>query len=100
MDAQMPVMDGFEATRAIRADELAGKRRIPIIFVTAQAMSGDRERCVAAGADDFVSKPIRADLLQQAIARHASPLAAGTLAPAPSHCASAIDFAAMLERLG
>jgi two-component system sensor histidine kinase/response regulator len=63
MDVQMPEMDGFEATMAIRKDELGGDRHIPIIAMTAHAMTDDRDRCLAAGMDGFVSKPIRADNL-------------------------------------
>jgi PAS domain S-box-containing protein len=67
MDVQMPEMDGMETTAAIRTKEQGTGRRIPIIAMTAHAMKGDRERCLAAGMDGYVSKPIRADQLLQAI---------------------------------
>ncbi|HET9840172.1 MAG TPA: PAS domain S-box protein [Candidatus Angelobacter sp.] len=67
MDVQMPVMDGFEATAAIRNTERLNGRHLPIIAMTAHAMTGDRERCVAAGMDGYVSKPVKPKELFSAI---------------------------------
>ncbi len=72
MDCQMPVMDGFEATTQIRrAEQEEGLPRIPIVAMTANAMQGDRERCIAAGMDDYVSKPINTERLANALQRWA-----------------------------
>jgi CheY-like chemotaxis protein len=67
MDIQMPDMDGFEATAAIRSKERAIGKHLPIIAMTAHAMTGDRERCIGAGMDGYIAKPIRPQELFQAI---------------------------------
>ena len=68
MDCQMPVLDGFEATREIRRLEDSGPR-LPVVAMTANALSGDRERCMEAGMDDYLSKPFRVEHLEQVLAR-------------------------------
>ena len=73
MDVQMPAMDGFEAAAAIRALEREGAGHTPIIALTAHAMEGDRERCLAAGMDNYVQKPIRPADLFAAVEQWASP---------------------------
>jgi CheY-like chemotaxis protein len=69
MDVQMPQMDGFEATGIIRAGETSSGAHLPIIAMTAHAMKGDEERCLAAGMDAYVSKPIQVEQLFSAIDR-------------------------------
>ena len=74
LDMQMPEMDGLEATRRIRAHEAAaGLPRTPIVAMTANAMQGDRERCLEAGMDDYLSKPINADELYRQMERWTQP---------------------------
>jgi two-component system, sensor histidine kinase and response regulator len=116
MDCQMPVMDGFEATRQIRQLESArasgaGKpmRRTPIVALTANALSGDRDRCIAAGMDDHLGKPFRRAQLRAAVARWlgapmaTAPASAARAAPDRSAevpaATGAIDRASLLERL-
>ncbi len=67
MDVQMPEMDGMEATRLIRAWEAANQQHIPIIAMTAHALQGDRERCLEAGMDDYVTKPLNPKALFEVI---------------------------------
>jgi two-component system, sensor histidine kinase and response regulator len=80
MDCEMPDMDGYEATTAIRQRQI-GKRRVPIVAMTAKAMQGDREHCLQAGMDDFLSKPVRSEDLESVLRRWVPQPA--TVDPAP-----------------
>ena len=106
MDVQMPVMDGLAATMAIRESEARhpGRRRLPIMALTAYAMRGDRERCLAAGMDDYLTKPIKPEDLSAALDRLFGDSRAATIpvdsarsAPAPE---AGFDLTAALNYVG
>jgi len=80
MDLQMPEMGGFEATALIREKEKRTGRHIPIIAMTAHAMAGDRERCLAAGMDNYLSKPVAASMLLELVGHYCAKLSPAPLA--------------------
>jgi CheY-like chemotaxis protein/HPt (histidine-containing phosphotransfer) domain-containing protein len=95
MDCQMPEMDGYEATVAIRAPGSAVLNPdIPIIAMTANALKGDRERCLECGMNDYLSKPIDPKLLAEHLARHLSALSS------PAQPPPAVDWAEFMDRVG
>jgi len=73
MDCQMPVMDGFDATAALREREKGSGKRLPIIALTANAMEGDRQRCIAAGMDDYLAKPYSLEQFESVLRRWLAP---------------------------
>lgn len=73
MDVQMPVMDGYDATRWIRKDPMEEVRKILVIAMTASAIQGDREKCLAAGMNDYLAKPVRADVLKKKLDTYVNP---------------------------
>ncbi len=94
MDVQMPIMDGLEAASAIRKKEEGALGRVPIIALTAHAMKGDRERCLAAGMDDYLSKPFQAaDLIRVLESGR------GDLEPEPPGEAQVLNTTALLDRV-
>jgi CheY-like chemotaxis protein len=97
MDVQMPNMDGFEAAAIIRAREADNGDRLPIVALTAQAMQGDRERCLAAGMDAYLAKPFAAEELYGTVTRLAR-MRPST--PAVEQAEPPIDIDRALEQLG
>lgn len=95
MDCQMPEMDGYEATRAVRASgSPVINSAIPIIAMTANAMQGDRERCLESGMNDYLTKPISTKSLAECLSMHLAALAK------PNETPAAIDWAELLAGLG
>lgn len=91
MDCQMPGLDGYATTRRLRQNEHGTGRHIPVVAVTAHALPGERERCLAAGMDDYLPKPYRLEELGAVVARQ--------LAAPPPESASALPDSGPVERL-
>ena len=103
MDVQMPILDGLDTTRAIREREQGTEEHIPIIAMTAHAMVGDRDRCLEAGMDDYLTKPIRSNAVFEALQRLGLFQPGEMTAPAPQPQAAAgpligeVDWRVALE---
>ncbi|HJV80033.1 response regulator [Noviherbaspirillum sp.] len=91
MDCDMPVMDGFEATQTIRSLQGNG-RRTPIVALTASTAQDERDKCLASDMDDFISKPIRPQLLQETLARWLPAHAAAEPEPMAAPCADELEY--------
>ena len=101
MDVQMPEMDGFEATQAIRAREQTNGSRLPIVALTTHAMKEDRERCLATGMDAYLSKPIQSAELFATIEQMVSQPEQGHAPCSPRQSAtSALDAESLRSRVG
>jgi two-component system sensor histidine kinase/response regulator len=89
MDCQMPVLDGYQATASLRKRESAGQRRVPVVALTANAMEGDQNLCLAAGMDDYLAKPYSRSQLEQMLKRWLAPHAPEAASPESSASADA-----------
>ncbi|MGA2243914.1 MAG: response regulator [Verrucomicrobiota bacterium] len=100
MDCQMPEMDGYEAARAIRTEEgrRSDGRHVPIIALTAHAAKGDRDRCLDAGMDDYLTKPLDPDLLAVGLAKWLRPKATGQPRETLSSTGGVVDYPSLLRR--
>jgi two-component system sensor histidine kinase/response regulator len=100
MDVQMPEMDGLEATRALREQEKITGGHQPVVAMTALAMKGDRERCIEAGMDGYLSKPIQQKELDEVLEHYAESKGTGSISAAqPSTQNTAVNAAELLERV-
>ncbi|KAK3297674.1 uncharacterized protein B0H64DRAFT_129665 [Chaetomium fimeti] len=95
MDVQMPVLDGYEATKLLRDDDLESVRRVLVIAMTASAIQGDREKCLAAGMDDYLAKPVRSEVLKKKLDAYL--LGDAALTAVPNGTADAPHVAAAAE---
>lgn len=100
MDCQMPIMDGYEATAQIRKSEIGAHQQLRIVAMTANAMEGDREKCITAGMDAYLSKPIEIDRMQKVLAEWLTDVPLPQVALPASSPASMIDMARLHDLIG
>ena len=91
MDCFMPDLDGYAATAELRRRELPGARRLPVVALTANAMAEDRARCLAAGMDDYLSKPVRLEEIRSALRRWSSTASKVEVGVEHAHLGDVVD---------